>query len=262
MLMSVSTCVLLLPCELISRLFYSSDGVASHHNDDHYTHYTHTEVGFIIYFKKIFVQIIFLLGYGLPLKILFLLAQVSFNISLETTTISTNNILSSTSVFYTYGLSILLLKANIQKYLFISVCTSFVGVLLVCLNLPQSHNTGESVDTAGGMIMAAISAMSYALFTVVLKGWYPTINMSKLFWTTGLCLCILSVPILYICDMTTIETYTHPTSTIVTLLLINGIFGVVLSDYLWGLSVLLLSPVAATVGICLTIPLAVCVCVC
>ena len=45
-----------------------------------------------------------------------------------------------------------------------------------------------------------------------------------------------------------------PSWTVMGYLVLNGLIGTVLSDYLWMLSVLLTSPVVATLGLSLTIP--------
>ncbi len=53
-----------------------------------------------------------------------------------------------------------------------------------------------------------------------------------------------------------LEPFAFPSGYVWLYLLANGLVGTVISDYLWLLSVLLTSPLVATVGLSLTIPLA------
>ena len=63
-------------------------------------------------------------------------------------------------------------------------------------------------------------------------------------------------PLFFIWNATGWETFEFPMGIVILSLIMNSLFGTVLSDYMWLLAVLLLSPVIATVGLSLTIPVA------
>jgi solute carrier family 35 protein F5 len=63
-------------------------------------------------------------------------------------------------------------------------------------------------------------------------------------------------PLIAIVSAAKIEQFVLPTGMLIVYLLVNSLFGTTLSDYLWLLAVLLLSPVIATVGLSMTIPVA------
>lgn len=66
-----------------------------------------------------------------------------------------------------------------------------------------------------------------------------------IFWILGIVL-----------DLSKIEILEVPKGDVIGYLLLNGLLGSALSDYLWLYSVLLISPVVSTVGLSLTIPMA------
>ena len=55
-------------------------------------------------------------------------------------------------------------------------------------------------------------------------------------------------PFFFLLDAVGIEKFTQPPGEVVGALFLNGLFGTVLSDYLWARSVLLTSPLVATLG--------------
>lgn len=64
------------------------------------------------------------------------------------------------------------------------------------------------------------------------------------------------LPLMYILNVTGVETFELPSRRVVVFLTVNGLVGTVLSDYLWLLSVLLTSPLISTLGLSLTTVLA------
>ena len=63
-------------------------------------------------------------------------------------------------------------------------------------------------------------------------------------------------PLGFFLDLVGIESFAFPSGQVWLYLTVNGLVGTVLSDYLWLLSVLLTSPLVSTVGLSLSIPLA------
>ena len=63
-------------------------------------------------------------------------------------------------------------------------------------------------------------------------------------------------PFFFVLHASGIETFELPTGQTLGALLLNALIGTALSDVLWALSVVLTNPVVATVGLSLTIPVA------
>jgi len=58
---------------------------------------------------------------------------------------------------------------------------------------------------------------------------------------------------------TGIEKFEFPSGNHLLYLLLNGVIGTVVSDLLWGFVVILTTPTIATLGLSLTVPIALCV---
>jgi solute carrier family 35 protein F5 len=67
---------------------------------------------------------------------------------------------------------------------------------------------------------------------------------------------LLMWPFLFLWSVIGWENLSFPTGNVLGFLTLNGLAGTVLSDYLWLFSILLLSPVISTVGLSLSIPVA------
>lgn len=80
--------------------------------------------------------------------------------------------------------------------------------------------------------------------------------MQLLFGFLGLFNLVLFWPGFFLLHATGIETFHAPPLNVLVALTVNGFFGSVISDFLWARSVLLTSPLIATMGLSLTIPLA------
>ncbi len=82
------------------------------------------------------------------------------------------------------------------------------------------------------------------------------LHMPMFFGFVGLLNALLFWPLGLVLHATGVEPFGWPSGPALGVLFANGLVGTVLSDYLWVLAVLLVSPVVATVGLSLTIPLA------
>ena len=104
--------------------------------------------------------------------------------------------------------------------------------------------------------MCVISAALYALYTVLIRKLQPP-DLALFFGFLGFVTFILFGPFVFILHATGIESLSSITPAITALILSKGLFDNVLSDYLWAKAVLLTSPSVATIGMSLTVPLAV-----
>jgi len=110
-----------------------------------------------------------------------------------------------------------------------------------------------------GDLFALVSALCYAGYTVLLRYLVPDedrLVMPLFFGLVGLFNIVLMWPFGLILALTGVEPFAFPQGMVILWLFVNGLIGTVLSDYLWLWSVLLTSPLIATLGLSLTIPLA------
>jgi len=192
-------------------------------------------------------------------SVIWFVANALYNASLACTTVSSTNILSSTSGIFTLIVSRFILSDPISIQKAFAVLCCFAGVVVVT----GSDSSGSTASTGPcnkpelGDALSLGSAISYALYTVLLKkvvGTEGRISMLLFFGLIGLINAVAILPILGAAHLTGLETFHMPSSKDMGLLTLNGLIGTVLSDYLWARSVLLLSPLISTLGLSLTIP--------
>jgi solute carrier family 35 protein F5 len=183
-------------------------------------------------------------------------ANYSYNKSLSLTSVSSNTILSSTSGLGTLFLGSLLGVDSFSFGKLIAVALSLGGVAMVALT-DSSSTDGDSLV---GDILSLVGAAFYALYVVLLKLLIKDetkLNTRRFFGLVGLFNVVMLWPLGFLLNYIGIEEFALPPSGAVWLYLtVNGLIGTVLSDYLWLWSVLLTSPLVATIGLSLTIPFA------
>ncbi|SAM07128.1 hypothetical protein [Absidia glauca] len=202
--------------------------------------------------------------------ILWFFANYTTNASLAYTSVGSSTILASMSGLFTLGFGAMFNVEKITVVKLISVCTSFVGVILVSYSdqnpLPSNDPTGATTTTPPvssaliGDILALLGALFYGCYTTMLKvriGDESRIDMPLFFGFVGAFNVLLLWPVFPLLDWLGIETFQLPfTPTLWIIVLLNAFIGTFLSDYLWLLSMLMTSPLVVTLGISLTIPLA------
>lgn len=184
------------------------------------------------------------------------LANYLFNLSLSITSVASNTILSSTSSIWTLLLSYVMLrqKAGIHRVVAVAMCVS--GTIMVGL---ADSDASSGHNTVGGDIVALLSAFFYAAYTSVLKWHLPDderFAMGMVFGAVGVLNFFLLWPGLVVLSVTGAEPFSWPNWHQFWPLLLNALIGTNLSDVLWARSVVLTSPVVATLGLSLTTPLA------
>ncbi|CEP11289.1 hypothetical protein [Parasitella parasitica] len=207
---------------------------------------------------------------SLEFCILWFIANYTTNASLAYTTVGSSTILSSMSGLFTLGIGAMFKVEKMNLIKIIAVIVSLIGVSLVSYS-DQLNGGGDIVDKdpllAGqshlplvGDILALLGAVFYGCYTTVLKlriGSEDRIDMSLFFGFVGAFNVLLLWPIIPILDYIGLETFQVPmNATLWAVILLNAFIGTFLSDYLWLLSMLMTSPLVVTLGISLTIPLA------
>ncbi|RXK41217.1 hypothetical protein M231_01367 [Tremella mesenterica] len=190
------------------------------------------------------------------------IANLAVNASLAWTSVASVTILSSTSGFFTLALGALCRVEVLNNIKFSAVLMSFVGVVLVTRADSSSHNAAD-VDVPAhpvlGDLAALLSASFYAVYVVLLKvrvGNEDRADMQMLLGFAGLFNTLLLIPIFPILHVSGWETFELPPSREAwTICAIN--MGITLSsDYIYVLAMLKTTPMVATVGLSLTIPMA------
>lgn len=204
----------------------------------------------LIWKKREFSEVKEIAKTAAPFCIFWFGANYLFNLSLGMTTISSNTILSSTSGVITLVLAVIFLKETPDILKFLAAMLAFGGVS--CIALADKDEGRESLI---GDFLAFAGAIVYGCYCVLLKKKADKVDMVMFFGCVGILNAFLFSPFFLLLHFTGFETFELPGQLEISVLILNGIFGTVISDLLWALSVRYLNPALCTIGLSLTIPL-------
>uniref|UniRef100_K3WL39 EamA domain-containing protein n=1 Tax=Globisporangium ultimum (strain ATCC 200006 / CBS 805.95 / DAOM BR144) TaxID=431595 RepID=K3WL39_GLOUD len=189
---------------------------------------------------------------------LWFVANFTYNQSLNMTSVTSSTIVSSTSTVFTFLMSVIILR---EPFVWLKV----VGVVL-CMagNISTIFNDSGSGDSASdhvfGDLVALFSAFMYGVYTTAIRKLIPdeeSVSISLFFGFIGVINFVCLLPFVLLFHYTGVESLSGLTTEILLLIGVKGLFDNALSDYLWARAVLLTSPTVATVGLSLTVPLAI-----
>ena len=187
-------------------------------------------------------------------------ANCLYNYSLLMTTVSSSTIISNLAGPFTLVFSWIAGVEQSSWTKWLGIVIGLLGVLLVAYADDNDANAGiHNGSHVLGDLVALIASAGYGLYTTVLKVQVPDDNatlMQLLLGYLGLINAIILLPLLVIMIMIGGIDLEKLTLTVFSYLLLGGVVDNALSDYLWARSVVLTSPTVATVGLGLTIPLA------
>lgn len=212
---------------------------------------------------------------GAIVAIPWFLAQGTYNASLSGTSVSSSTVLSTTSCVFTFGLSLLFLKERFRWAKLFGVLITLAGAVMVAFS---DNSQKEGTDKWWGDALALFSALCYAFYTLLIKRLVPEgedqgggkqqsqgetaapppqISTQVFFGFLGLANAVLLAPVVGVLQALKVEdsVASLPLS-FIGLMLLKGLFDNVISDLLWARAIQLTSPTIATVGLSLTIPLA------
>ncbi|KAJ7706063.1 hypothetical protein B0H17DRAFT_608998 [Mycena rosella] len=212
----------------------------------------------------------------------------ALNAALDFTSVASATIISS-MVFFTLGIGRIFRVEVLTLAKIAAVVTSFGGVLLVSLadsiqpqqsggaaSRPLAHTEDLTPHPILGEVLALISALFYAFYVILLKVQVRSesrVDMQLFFGFVGLFNVLSCWPVGVVFHLISVEPFELPPRRALAALAINvpsfyfapQVFidfllqmGITLSsDYLYVLAMLKTTPLVATVGLSLTIPLAV-----
>ena len=207
------------------------------------------------------------LSIAVRLGALYFAYQICFIIGLELSTVSTVTIISASSGLWTLLFSWLRLGERVGPAKLLATLLSFSGVMFV-MRYGSPRHFGRLLSLGGGMHGAnpawgngvtMVSAMLYGGYAAQLKREVPDetrLPMPYLFGLFGLMSTVFFAPCIPLLHVLHIERFWVPSTTTVLGLLANALLGAVLSNMLLARAMLLASPLIASVGLSLSIPLA------
>lgn len=210
--------------------------------------------------------------------------------SLDLTSVSSTMILSASTGVWTLLFSRILLGEKLTRLKLMTVCVSLLGMSLVVLSshiAPSPTAPSASAATAShgssrgsqgstapaaaaeeepdsgltGDVLALMSAAASGVYMVLLPVCVPdaeTVHMPSLFGMMGVVCTLALLPLFPLLHMGGVETFELPPSRSATIsLLVNAATSTVLPDMLLAQAIMMTSPLVATLGLSLMIPLSV-----
>ncbi|KAK9944836.1 hypothetical protein M0R45_010385 [Rubus argutus] len=191
-------------------------------------------------------------------------AQLTFNLSLKYTTVTSNTILSSASSLFTFLVSLAFLGENFTLVKLISVLLCMGGTIIVSLGDSRTTLSAIASNPLLGDILALVSAALYSVYITLIRKKLPDeddeksgrASMAQFLGFLGLCNLLIFLPVAIVLHFSKLEPFYLLTWRQLGLIVGKGLLDNVLSDYLWAKAVLLTTATVATAGLSIQVPLA------
>jgi solute carrier family 35, member F5 len=187
-------------------------------------------------------------------------ANLCYNASLRTTSVTSSTIISCTSSLWTLLLSALFAREKLtwRKAVGVALCVAggtVVGLVDTSDRSSSSSNSSSSSRSLLGDLLAVASAALYGVYSTLLAVHVPddtSMAMPLLFGYLGIITAAACAPLFALYP----HAFAGLTSRALSLILLTGVFDSIIADLLWARAVVLTTPTVASVGLALTIPLA------
>ncbi|KAK1337003.1 hypothetical protein QTO34_003047 [Cnephaeus nilssonii] len=187
------------------------------------------------------------------------LANLSYQEALSDTQVAIVNILSSTSGLFTLILAAVFPSNSGDRFTLsklLAVILSIGGVVLVNLSGSEKSAGRNTI----GSIWSLAGAMLYAVYIVMIKRKVDRedkLDIPMFFGFVGLFNLLLLWPGFFLLHYTGFEDFEFPNKVVLMCIIINGLIGTVLSEFLWLWGCFLTSSLIGTLALSLTIPLSI-----
>ncbi|KAL6873803.1 hypothetical protein ACP4OV_013885 [Aristida adscensionis] len=191
------------------------------------------------------------------------LAQLTFNLSLRYTTVTSNTILSSTSSLFTFLVALVFLGETFTWLKLISVLLCMGGTIIVSLADSSSSVNAIATNPLLGDVLSIVSAGLYAVYITLIRKKLPDekegqgqVSMAQFLGFLGLFNMLFFLPVALVLNFAKLEPFHRLTWEQVGLIVGKGLLDNVLSDYLWAKAILLTTTTVATAGLTIQVPIA------
>ncbi|CAL9083007.1 unnamed protein product [Musa acuminata var. zebrina] len=190
-------------------------------------------------------------------------AQLTFNLSLKYTTVTSNTILSSTSSLFTFLVALAFLGEKFTWVKLFSVLLCMGGTIIVSLTDSISGINAIVTNPLLGDILALVSAGLYAVYITLIrkklsdeKEGEGQASTAQFLGFLGLFNLLIFLPVSLMLDFTKLEPFHKLSWKQFGLIIGKGLLDNVLSDYLWAKAVHLTTTTVATAGLTIQVPIA------
>ncbi|XP_077306337.1 LOW QUALITY PROTEIN: solute carrier family 35 member F5-like [Lithobates pipiens] len=187
------------------------------------------------------------------------LANYSYQEALSDTQVAIVNIISSTSGLFTLILASVFPSNSGDRFTLsklLAVVLSIGGVVLVSLSGSEAIPGKDTI----GSLWSLLGALLYAVYIVMIKrnvDREDKLDIPMFFGFVGLFNLLLLWPGFFLLHYTQLEAFEFPNNLVWMYLVINGLVGTVLSEFLWLWGCFLTSSLIGTLALSLTIPLSI-----
>ncbi|CAI1624230.1 hypothetical protein SEUBUCD646_0M01270 [Saccharomyces eubayanus] len=201
--------------------------------------------------------------------ILWFTANLVTNASLAFTSVASQTILSTTSSFFTLFIGAICHVESLSKSKILGSFISFIGIVIVTKSDSRHRYKTGIADVSGdendavrlllGNLLALAGAVLYGVYSTLLKrevGDESRVNMKIFFGFVGLFNLLFLWPSLIVLDFFGWEPFELPKDPKVIIIILVNCLITFVSDFCWAKAMLLTSPLTVTVGLSITIPLA------
>ncbi|XP_051118800.1 thiamine-repressible mitochondrial transport protein THI74 [Andrographis paniculata] len=191
------------------------------------------------------------------------MAQLTFNLSLKYTTVTSNTILSSSSSLFSFIVALLFLGETFTWLKLAGILLCIGGMLAVSLGDTDAGSSAVASNPILGNTLAVLSAAFYAVYVTLIRLKLPDddeaqgrASMAQFLGFLGLFNILIFLPVALFIYLAKIEPFDVLTGKQFGLIVGKGLLDNVVSEYLWAKAVLLTTTTVATAGLTVQVPLA------